>query len=359
MIPTGPRLFLVGPYPPPWGGIAVHLRALLGLARRAGIPAELLDIGEGHAARGGDEAIFDGGSGLRFLAGLVRATRRSDSLHVHIPGSNVKAWVVALAASRSGGGAGRRLLTVHSGLAPGLLERSPTARRAARAAAAGYRRVLCTNASIASALGACGVPRAKLLVVSPFLAPHLGQASIPPAARAARARCSALLACALAPGPQYGERILLEALRLLSARRPGLGCLAFGPGTADPAFRRSLARHGLERVVIPLGTLDHDVSLATIAGCDLFVRPTLADGDSLSIREALSMGRRVVASDAAPRPTDVVIFRSGDPAQLARRIEESLSQPAPRRRVVEAGGEAPILAAWSEIGLSAAGGAIS
>jgi glycogen synthase len=59
-----------------------------------------------------------------------------------------------------------------------------------------------------------------------------------------------------------------------------------------------------------------------LQGCDAFVRPTTADGDSVSVREALALGVPCVASDVAPRPAGTVTFPSGD----ARALVEALSQ---------------------------------
>jgi glycosyltransferase involved in cell wall biosynthesis len=44
---------------------------------------------------------------------------------------------------------------------------------------------------------------------------------------------------------------------------------------------------------------------------DIFLRPTLSDGDSVAIREALSFGVPVVASDCVARPSGVVTFNTG------------------------------------------------
>ncbi len=45
---------------------------------------------------------------------------------------------------------------------------------------------------------------------------------------------------------------------------------------------------------------------------DLFLRPTNTDGDAVSIREALWAGTPVVASDIVPRPEVCVVFKSRD-----------------------------------------------
>jgi glycosyltransferase involved in cell wall biosynthesis len=45
---------------------------------------------------------------------------------------------------------------------------------------------------------------------------------------------------------------------------------------------------------------------------DLFVRPTLSDGASVSIEEALWVGKPVVATSACQRPTQVAVYDVGD-----------------------------------------------
>ena len=49
---------------------------------------------------------------------------------------------------------------------------------------------------------------------------------------------------------------------------------------------------------------------AVINMCDLFIRPTNTDGDSLSIREAISLQRLTIASDICKRPEGAILFRN-------------------------------------------------
>lgn len=341
------QLALVGPYPAPWGGISVHVRALHGLARRTGLPVEVLDVGEGHARRTGDGGVRDAGSYARFAAELARTARRRSLPHVHVPGNNAKAWVVALAA-----GAARRggLLTVHSGLAPALLARSPAVRCLAARACDAYEHVLCANEEIAAALEDAGVGAGRLEVVPAFVAGGLEPGRPPLAAVRARARFAVLLAAALAPGPVYGADVLLEAIAQLARGRPDLGCVVWGAGTDDRAFAEDLRGRGLERSVVALGEIDHPSSLGAMRIADAFVRPTRADGDSVSVREALALGVRVVASAVGHRPPGVVRFRAGDADDLAAAIERALAEPPPAPRAPDdASGR--ILAAWRGVGL--------
>ena len=65
------------------------------------------------------------------------------------------------------------------------------------------------------------------------------------------------------------------------------------------------------------------------ARSDLFVRPTLADGDASSVREALALGVPVVASDVGHRPPGIALFRRGDLDGLVEAIAGALRGRAP------------------------------
>ena len=60
--------------------------------------------------------------------------------------------------------------------------------------------------------------------------------------------------------------------------------------------------------------------------CIGFIRPTMSDGDSLSIRECLDLGVPVIASNAVPRPEGCVIFESGNLHSLEATLLDVLSE---------------------------------
>src|SRR5262249_36853387 len=73
--------------------------------------------------------------------------------------------------------------------------------------------------------------------------------------------------------------------------------------------------------------LDRTRALGLVDACDLFVRPTRADGDALSVREALALGRPVVASDVGQRPPGALTFPAGDARAAAETIFRALGNP--------------------------------
>jgi glycosyltransferase involved in cell wall biosynthesis len=61
-----------------------------------------------------------------------------------------------------------------------------------------------------------------------------------------------------------------------------------------------------------------------ISASDVFVRPTFTDGDSISVREALSLGIPVIASDCVERPDGVVLFKTGNAGDLSGKLQCAL-----------------------------------
>jgi glycosyltransferase involved in cell wall biosynthesis len=61
-----------------------------------------------------------------------------------------------------------------------------------------------------------------------------------------------------------------------------------------------------------------------IADSDLMIRPTSTDGDALSIKEALSFGVDVIASDVTPRNENVILFNYHDTDDLYEKVLEKI-----------------------------------
>lgn len=325
---TGARVLLVGGVPPPFGGVSVHVQTLRDEWRARGARIHVINLGSREPVHDG---VIPAPGPAQLAAALAAHAAAGYFLHVHIPGHTLKGWLIAL-----GSGLARRpfgplpLLTLHSGLVPTYLAASPSARRLSLAAMAAYGRVIAVNPIIARALTRIGFPAARL-VVAPAFTGAAKPGAAPEAFREARSAFGTLLACAIAPGPVYGLRTLLPALKLLAQKRPSLGLVLFGSADSGQVARAALAQGVADRVRV-LGPLEHAGALAAIAASDLFVRPTLTDGDALSVREALALGRPVVASAVGFRPPGTRLFCPGDPVDLAAQIEAALAEPAPAPR---------------------------
>jgi len=351
------KVLLVGDYPPPTGGIAIHVQQLQRFLLNAGVRCKVLDIGEGGVPAPG---VLAARTRVRYAFRLLQFAARGWQVHLHVPGDNPTSWWIVASAVATGRLFGRpALVTFHSGLVPRFLGQSPGRRRFARALLAHCSRVIAVSEEIGIALREADLPAPLIAVHPAFLGSQL-QPGLPPKNFATvRASCRPLLAMADHPSSIYGRRDAFRALRLLARDLPGIGLATFGPGHRSEGVESDALAEGVRARVHDFGELDHSSTLGLISRCDAFLRPTSADGDSLSVREALSLGTRCVASDVSVRPPGTVLFRAADCQDLAEKIAHALKQPSPLVGTVDVG---PLLLeeyrrAWSSrwLGLAGAG----
>ena len=137
-----------------------------------------------------------------------------------------------------------------------------------------------------------------------------------------------------------GQRILVESvaalLRDAPYRRPGLRVVICGDGPARGSIEHCIAFHGLQDVVELLGERA-DVP-DVLRSLDVFVLPSLAEGISNTILEAMACGLPVVATDVGGNSELVVEHESGylvpaaDPQALGAAIARYLDDAELRRR---------------------------
>ncbi|MDP9053743.1 MAG: glycosyltransferase, partial [Acidobacteriota bacterium] len=301
---------LVGPYPPPHGGISVHVRGLELRARAAGVPVKVLN---------------SNGADAKLVRQIVSHSLQGWTVHCHTNGHNFRSWVIAGicgAAGRSGAGA---VLTLHSGMVPAFLKSAPRRHRAmARGICGLYSRIVCVSAAIRDAIAALGVPASKIGLAEAFLG--VVNADTPIDAQTLRwmNAHSPLLSTALFFRPEYGFEVLLTALKELRRRHPLIGCIVMGDSENRAVAEQAVHAAGLEKSILLMGDVEHDLCTGIMARSDIFVRPTLEDGDSVSVREALGLGVAVVASAVGTRPAGAHLFPAGDAAAMAASVQSAV-----------------------------------
>jgi glycosyltransferase involved in cell wall biosynthesis len=311
------RVLVVGDYPPPYGGLSVQVAALRSrLAALSDTAVTVLDIGERRAERR-PECLGARGP-AHFALTLCRHARKGFTLHLHTNGHNRKSWLAAAVTAAAGAANGRRtLITLGSGLMPDYVARCDRGMRAiVRAtlrAAGGW---IVRNDRAGQALIALGASPHAITVLPGFygVAPE-DVGSLPGVLARFRRGHEPLIGMIASPGAEYGLSLTIDAAARMRATHPHLGLALIGPEALDD---------GLPEWILPTGELDRGALLAAIQALDVFVRPTYFDGDASSVREALALGIRVVASDTDFRPNGVSLFPRGDADALAAAIAESL-----------------------------------
>ena len=315
------KVLQIGPYPPPHGGVSVHVYQVQRQLFQSGIACRVLNV-DPRAPRSGEYISIRGAAGL-FLA-LLRHARKGWTLHVQTNGHNHKSWLVAFTPGVAGLAGPGSLLTLHSGMVPEYLRREKTGSRLARLACSLFDRIIAVAPEIKEAVRLLDVPATKIDLLPAFLYGPPSMEEIPELQRLKGRK--PLLGATLSFRPEYGFDLLVDAICQLRRRHPGIACLIMGGGEGQAMAQRLVREQGLSNHIVLLGNVEHDKCLSIMSRCDLFVRPTLVDGDANSVREALALEIPVVASDVGNRPAGAILFRTGDADDLAVKLSDTIAE---------------------------------
>jgi glycogen(starch) synthase len=328
------RVLLVGPYPPPYGGMAVQIREWHDrLTQLDGFECSVLNIGESRTE------MVDGCIPVVGYADYVRKlydfAKRGYLFHLVTTGHSFKSWLSAFGCALVGMKNRRRTVLVFgSGDAPEYMRKaSMLSRLIIRGTLRLGGRIVCRNEQMRKAVIGMGAESSKISVLPGFLGiqSHL-RAPVPAAIREFTEKHSHVLgATVYVPEsgvllPEYGIELVIGALQKLGAAYPRLGVLVVGPGPEVKSQIEGL--DGLDQHVMFTGALPNDVVLGVMKKLTIFVRPTYTDGDSISVREALALGIPVVASDTGYRPDGVILFKKGDLQDFMGKLRHAIESGA-------------------------------
>ncbi len=253
------------------------------------------------------------------------AAERLDVVHAHwwIPGG-LSAWL-----------AGRPYIVTLHGMDVVLLEGSATARVVARRILRGAAAVTAVSSDLADrAARATGIDPERI-VVQPM---PIDAARF---TRLSRGGDGVVTVGRLMPRKRI--HLLLEALTELRGRGRILPLTIVGDGPERIRLERRVAELGLAGQVRFLGEVAPARIAEAIGDADVFAFPALGEGFGLAAAEALLLGVPVVATRDGGGVRDIVPTSgagrlvSPDAREIARAIEELLSDPAARGLAATAG----------------------
>lgn len=275
--PRGIRVLQWARRPGPVGGVTTAVTELT---------AELV-------RRGYDVRFVNTGAAVQALRAVPLLGRRR-SLHLfHI----TRVWRAIVLAPIFAVLPGRSVLVLHSG----SLGRQITRLRRAEASLLftslrAYDEIWAVNGTIRDALPSRLRRRTRVVVPCAHVAE--GQPSV--------AREPHLLSVATNSGKTYYHaNLALDAVELVRAEWPDARLLILAYDQERPEVAALRQRTGATTWSEVSMNLASSEITDVLSSCGVFLRPTEWDGDSVIVREALSLGARVVASDVCPRPAGV------------------------------------------------------
>lgn len=342
---VGLRIGLIGPLPPPAGGMANQTRQLAELLRAAQASVCLVQSNAPYRPRWVARL-----PGLRalvrlvpFLVALWRAAGCSDVFHVMA--NSGWSWHL-YAASAIWVGRLRRVPVVvnyRGGEAPAFLARSHAVVRWSMQRSA---RLVVPSGFLQQVFGRYGM-------VAEVVPNIIDLARFHPAEFRSAAPPQLLVARNLEP--IYDNATALRALALVHIQRPDARLTIAGSGPQEAELRMLVLQLGLQGSVHFAGRLDPDAMAALYRECDLSLNPSLVDNMPNSILEALACGVPVVSTDVGGVPFMVEHERTAllvpprDPEKMAAAVLCLLGDAALRQAMVDAGREEVQRYTWPRI----------
>jgi len=150
-------------------------------------------------------------------------------------------------------------------------------------------------------------------------------------------------------GPPIGRKNLDIVLRVLAAAAPSTALasarlLITGASAAEfPTYSQFIEQHGLQGRISWLGRIRNEDMPGLYRRVDMLAYPSFMEGFGFPPLEAMAAGTPVVASNASCLPEvlgdSAILVDPNDDGAFAAAVESVLTDPAVRRRVVEAGTE--------------------
>jgi len=315
----------MGAFPPPYGGVQVHMVELREYLLRSG--HECLGINLTRHRRPEAEGIFYPRTALGVLW-LLSFRLRYDVIHLHI-GGELPLRLVALCFACSCIPGKRVFLTFHSG----GYSATEQGKASKPASIQGFvlRRLdglIAVNEDIASVFLRYGVSPNRVHVISPWAVPSADASSpIPANLQQFMKSHSPLLTTVGLLEPEYDLGFQIDAFARVLERWPQAGLLIVGSGHLEGQLRQQIQSKPYAAHVRLCGDLPRAITLQVIQASSAFLRTTRYDGDALSVREALHLGVPTIATENGMRPHGVILIPVSNAEALLAAIDKALSRP--------------------------------
>jgi glycogen(starch) synthase len=319
------RVLLLGPYPPPHGGVETNLVAIRRFLLKRGVHCAVINITR-HRKTEEDE-IYYPKNVIELLGLLVRLDY--DILHLHV-GGLLSRRVLRLGLVCSSMPGKKTIFTFHSGGYPSMPEaRSTSSRSLAGFVLRRFDRLIAVNREIRDFFQRLGITSERIRLIAPhaFLEDGDFDGPLPEPLASFFSRHQPILISAGQLEPEYDLRLQIEALGTLLQSSPNAGLILLGQGTLEEELRKVIQAKALAEHVLLSGDVPHEATMQAISRADLMLRTTLYDGDAISVREALYLGTPVIATDNGMRPNGVRLIPISDVDALQQAIEQMLALP--------------------------------
>lgn len=329
------KITLIGPLPPPSGGMANQTQQLAALLEQEGVSVELVQVNAPYRPRwiGNIKGLRAAFRMLPYLIHLWRAAGKTDLFHVMANSG----WSWHLYAAPAIWIAKIKKIPVvvnyHGGEADGFLARAllwvkpSLARTDALVVPSGFLKGVFGRFGFAVTIVPNVIDLARFFPRQPSpddtSEPHI------------------LVARNLEP--IYDNATALRAFRIVKNQLPGARLTIAGSGPERAALEDMARILNIDAAVHFTGRVDNEQMPELYRSADVMINPSIADNMPISILEALASGVPIVSTNVGGVPFLVedlktaLLVPPGDPQTMAQALIQVLTTPDLARRMSEAG----------------------
>jgi glycosyltransferase involved in cell wall biosynthesis len=313
------KVLLVGAYPPPYGGIQVHLVQLEKFLENQGHSCFIINIGKNKTLKSSNLVS----PRYAFQVAYTFLKKRQHLCHLHF-GGNLHTRLLLLALFSSLFFYKRCVITIHSGGLPVWgIPRNYLRRLLFYISFRFVRSVICVNTDIAEFIESLGVKSERIFIIPPFaFDANLKNDSLPQTIRSFIETKTPLLCNIGLLEREYDLDLLLRVFSRFVEKRPEAGLIMIGSGSLHAELEKGISKIGLQGKALLAGDLNHTLTLRVLASSDCYIRSSLYDGDCISLKEAIHLGIPAIVTDTGLRPKEAILFPIGDEEALLRLIVE-------------------------------------
>jgi glycosyltransferase involved in cell wall biosynthesis len=323
------KILEISSYPPPHSGWGVRVAMIKEELLRLGHECVVINIGRSRKIKSPE--YEDVQNGWDFVRKVFFYCAHGHRVHAHVNGQSNKGIILTLISQLTNILFGRRsILTFHAGTNQTYFPRqkkwsyfplfflifflSDT--------------IICNDDEVKRRIAEYIVKLRKIFPIPAFSAQYLQfqEAALDPQLENFFRQHSPVLSSYSLLRPTFHIDTTLRALAALKKKWPQIGMIMIGSTqkaedmNAAALFRQvdelDLADH-----IYWADDLPHDKFLTALKYSKIYVRSYIYDGVCSSVLEALSLGIPVVACENEHRPKEVIIFKTGDENDLAKKIE--------------------------------------
>lgn len=320
------RVLITGPLPPPFGGVSLHISRMVRLLED-NVFIDLVDESKPVKAE------FFNIRSLNFYR-YFRKLRKTDIFFIHSGVTALRYFHVMAGLIMSK----KIILTLHSypkrkNSVPRFLDNFFF--RLAN-------RIIIVNSDILSRLS---LPKDKCILRPAFIPPDMDHEPVLPGEItgwiSARKGEGKIIACLNASQLKtfnnedlYGVDLCIDLARNLRSEELNVSfiCTVSSIEENPELFERYSTLIRTYDLTTDFLLLNRKISFVRlIEKTDMVLRPTNTDGDALTVREALYLGKPVIASDVVKRPEGTILFKTRDLNDLKHKIVQVLKMMAGRK----------------------------